>query len=272
MKILRWVIIQDCSILLGKYKRKHSIFHMFRNIFQSKLFFYYQSKMLIYIESHEYQDSLLTSVERVLSGVKQCISNQTDTIEKQEHMLTKIDDNTIDLKEIIQTDNSNKTIKSNIDEFIHNICNHIGEFGTKMSDSCLRGDANPKKKNETICHTCGYSPNKKHESDISCSKNDVTVVDINIPKVKGKVTNVLEIPTIFKGFLSVIKWHNKLFEKKKFERNTFPLLVGGNKKRLYRLNVVMNLCSNYCDRVGKDKAYDDFFAVFDSAKTRLSII
>ena len=34
----------------------------------------------------------------------------------------------------------------------------------------------------------------------------------------------------------------------------------------------MNLCSNYCDRVGKDKAYDDFFAVFNSAKTRLSII
>ena len=70
MKNLRWVIIQDCSIVLNKYKRKHSIFHMFRNIFQSKLFFYYQSKMLIHIKSHEDQDSLLTSVERVLSGVK----------------------------------------------------------------------------------------------------------------------------------------------------------------------------------------------------------
>ena len=84
---------------------------MFRNIFQSKLFLYYQSKMFIRIESHEDQDSLLTSVERVLPSVKQCISNQTATIEKQEHMLTKIDDNIIDSKEIIQTDNSNKTIK-----------------------------------------------------------------------------------------------------------------------------------------------------------------
>ena len=137
MKNLRWAIIQDCSILLGKYKRKHYIFYMFRNVLEPKLFFDYQRKMLVHIESYENQDLLLVSVEVVLPSVKHCLSKQTDAIKTQENILMKIDDNLIDLKEIIQTDNTNKTIKSNIDELINNLCNHIGDFGSKISESSL---------------------------------------------------------------------------------------------------------------------------------------
>ena len=75
-------------------------------------------------------------------------------------MLLKIDDNIIDLKEMIQTNNTNGTIKSNSDELIHNLYNHIGKFSSKMSESSLRGDLNTNKRNCSLYYTCGCSSNK----------------------------------------------------------------------------------------------------------------
>ena len=75
---------------------------MHKSIFESNLFLDYQRKILIHIENHKVHDSLLASVEGVLSGVKQCLSKQTDAIEMQETILTKIDEDIIDLKEIIK--------------------------------------------------------------------------------------------------------------------------------------------------------------------------
>ena len=52
----------------------------------------------------------------------------------------KVDDIVIDLKYIIQTDNTNDTIKSDIDELIYNLCNHngeFGEFGSKINESSV---------------------------------------------------------------------------------------------------------------------------------------
>ena len=83
MKKLRWVIIQDCAILLGKYKRKYFIFEMYKSIFESEIFLDYH---------------LIASVEGVLPGVKLCLTKQTDAIEKQKYMLIKIDEDVIDLK------------------------------------------------------------------------------------------------------------------------------------------------------------------------------
>ena len=70
MKNLRWVIIQDCSIVLNKYKRKHSIFRMFPNVSESELCLDYQRKMFFHLEGYEDQDSSLVSVDGVLPGVK----------------------------------------------------------------------------------------------------------------------------------------------------------------------------------------------------------
>ena len=92
MKTLRWVIIQDCVILLGKYKRKHFIFNyfkMYKSIYESEIFFDYQRNMLIHIESHNDQDFSIALVEGVLPGVKQCLTKQTDTIEKQKTYIDK---------------------------------------------------------------------------------------------------------------------------------------------------------------------------------------
>ena len=71
---------------------------MYKSIFESKIFLDYQRKMLIHVEIHKDQDSLITSVEGVFTGVKQCLTKQTDDIEKQKHMLIKIDEAVIDLK------------------------------------------------------------------------------------------------------------------------------------------------------------------------------
>ena len=88
---------------------------MYESIFESDLLLYYQRKMLIHIENHKVQDLLLASVEHVLSTMKRCLSKQTDAIEKEENILTKIDEDVVDLRKTIQTYNSNKIMNSNID-------------------------------------------------------------------------------------------------------------------------------------------------------------
>ena len=70
IKNLRWVIIQDSAILLGKYKRKHFIFKKYESIFESELFLDYQRKMLIHVTTNKDKDSFIASVEGVLPGVK----------------------------------------------------------------------------------------------------------------------------------------------------------------------------------------------------------
>ena len=139
------------------------------------------------------------------------LSKQIDAIEKQETILIKRDNNDIQFKEIIQTDNTNETIKSSIDELIHNLCNHIGEFGTKRSEFSLRDDLNTNERNGFICHTCGCSSNKKQKSDISHFKDNIIVVDKIDLKVQVKVTNVLESPKTFKDFSFVVNYRKQLF-------------------------------------------------------------
>ena len=48
--------------------------------------------MFIHIETNKDQDSLIVSVEGVLPGVKQCLTKQTNAIEKQKYLLIKIDE------------------------------------------------------------------------------------------------------------------------------------------------------------------------------------
>ena len=51
----------------------------------------------------------------------------------------------------------------------------------------------------------------------------------------------------------------------------FPLLDEGNKKRLYRLNVVMKTYMNYSDKVVKELAYFEFSKVFDKNQSGRSV-
>ena len=45
--------------------------------------------MLIHFETHKDQDSLISSVEGVLPGVKQCLTKQTGVIEKTKTHIDK---------------------------------------------------------------------------------------------------------------------------------------------------------------------------------------
>ena len=108
--------------------------------------------MLVHIEKHKVNDSLLSSVAGVLTSLKHSLSKQTDAIEKQETILSKIDEDVIDLKKIIQTDNSSEIMKSNV--------------VTKMSESFFGGDINTKQRNRDLLKTRGYNSSKKQKSGI----------------------------------------------------------------------------------------------------------
>jgi len=253
MKNLRWVIIQDSAILLGKYKRKHFIFKKYKSIFESELFLDYQRKMLIHIDSNKDQDSLMASVEGVLPGVKQCITKQTNAIEKQKDLLIKIDEDVIDLKESIETDNSKNVLKSNLHELLTNLCDHIGEFGTKMNLSPV-GDVNKRKYNSTI-----FTSRKRTKGSV----DDVINVDENQLNP--------EIPLMFKDFSSVLDFHMKIFGKKKKKRLMFPLMVKQHRKRLQRFNLVISYFNDHVDKVGRTKALDDYSKVFNNQSSGLKI-
>ena len=101
----------------------------------------------------------------------------------------KIDHNISDLKEIIQTNNTNGTINCNIDELLHNLYNCIGNFGTNIWKRFLQGSFDTKKRNT-------YSQsgtNLSQQRDTSNSKKTVIMIDKIVPKVKDKVTSVFEI-------------------------------------------------------------------------------
>ena len=189
MKNLRWVIIQDSAILLGKYKRKHFIFKKYKSIFESELFLDYQRKMLIHVTTNKDKDSFIASVEGVLPGVKQCLTDQTDAIEKQKVMLTKIDGDVIDLKETIETNNSNDNLKSNLNELLTNLCNHIGEFGTKMNVSSI-GDLNKRKDNSSI-----FISNKRTKGGVY---NVIHVDEIELNLVIPLILKTSHLLLIFK--------------------------------------------------------------------------
>ena len=209
--------------------------------------------MLIHIDSNKDQDSLIASVEGVLPGVKQCLTKQTDAIEKQKDILIKIDGDVIDLKESIETDHSKNDLKSNLHELLTNLCDHIGEFDTKMNISPIC-DVNKRKDNSTI-----FTSRKRTKGSVF----DVIHVDENQLNP--------EIPLIFKDFSSVIDFQMKLFENKKFVRSMFPLMVPQYRKRLQRFNLVITYFNKHVDKVGRTKVLADYTKVFNNQNSGLTI-
>ena len=123
-------------------------------------------------------------------------------------------------------------MKFNIDELIQNLCNHIGEFGTKLSEYSFGGALNTKNRNISIFNIGGCSSSKKQKGCVY----DIIIVNKIVPITKLNVTHVSEIPINFYDFLFVINFRKTLFGKKKFERNMFPLIN--------RAKVISFQCSN----------------------------
>ena len=123
-------------------------------------------------------------------------------------IITKIDNNVSDLKEIIQIDGNNATIDSNINEILHYLCHYIDEFGTKRRNISPQSAA--------VYHTCGCSSNVVQQIDTSSNPSFVSkatvhttravkyanykIVDKRVTKVKDNKTSVFEILKICNNF------------------------------------------------------------------------
>ena len=121
---LRWVIIQDCAVLRKKEQREHVIFEMFPHIFKSDLFQDFSEKMMDYLEFCEKKDPLAQSIDNVLPGVKQCLSNQTDAIYENGKSIKKVDVDICDLAKLIETQNVNGHITSSWESFTKYLGNY----------------------------------------------------------------------------------------------------------------------------------------------------
>ena len=175
------------------------------------------------------------------------------SLKKQKHILIKINEDVIDLKETIETDNSKENLKSNLNELLINLCNHIGEFGTKMIVSSIGG------------------LNKRKE---------ISSTFISSKKIKGSVYDVIHvdknelnpfIPLVFKDFSCVIKFQMKLFGNKKFVRYMFSQMDQLNKKRLQRFNLVIKYFNDNVEKFVRTKAMIDYSKVFNNQKNGLII-
>ena len=67
LKNLRWVILQDCAVMIGVHKRSHYLFKTMRHVFESDSFKSYTTELLDFISSDV--DPNDEKVERLLPGV-----------------------------------------------------------------------------------------------------------------------------------------------------------------------------------------------------------
>ena len=76
LKSLRWVILRDAAILLGKHSRVHYLFtDSMRNVFKLVAFKDYQTKLMVHIADSLCNDPNEACVESVLPGVTTRLDN-----------------------------------------------------------------------------------------------------------------------------------------------------------------------------------------------------
>ena len=77
---MSWVILQDCKLLIGKYKRCHLMFDTFPEIFRSDLFKYFAIKLMKNID--EAEDPNDAKVDVTLPWILVNVDAQTREIKK----------------------------------------------------------------------------------------------------------------------------------------------------------------------------------------------
>ena len=104
LKNLRWIILHDAAVFIGGHNRKHSLYESMPEIFQSKEFKSFTSKMMSHINHSTYDEKNEILIERVLPGISSKISNQTSAINSREKVTNFLE------KVIMNSDNdSDKT-------------------------------------------------------------------------------------------------------------------------------------------------------------------
>ena len=126
LKNLRWVILQDCAVMIGVHKRTHYLFKHMRHVFQSDSFKSYTAELLDHLSSNV--DPNDEKVERLLPGVLGRMDQQVQaTKEMHVQMSTHFKKHNIDALE----NSMKRVVKKSFGKFAE----HIGNFEDSDSDN-----------------------------------------------------------------------------------------------------------------------------------------
>lgn len=123
---LRWVILQDCAVMIGRYKRNHFIFNHMSYVFESTSFKNYTTELLNFLSSNV--DTNDDKVERILPGMLRRMDDQVQaTKDMHDEMNTNFDNTNIDKLE----DRMNRVVRKSFGKF----ATHIGNYQDIDSDN-----------------------------------------------------------------------------------------------------------------------------------------
>ena len=107
IKNLRWVILQDAAVMIGKGKRIHCIYNKtFKHIFYSDLFKDYSQKMIQHLKIKENMDpnNLSTLTETVLPFVNGNLENVNMAVHKMDGSVNELSQEVSNITQDICTD------------------------------------------------------------------------------------------------------------------------------------------------------------------------
>ena len=216
LKNLRWVILQDAAVLIGVHNRKHSLYESMPEIFQSKEFKSFTSKMMSYINHSTCDEKNEILIERVLPGINSKISNQTTAINSLEKVTNSLE------KVIMNSDNDSNNNFNNIEHSLRAFCEHIGKFP----------DFNNNEKKKLILQNKG--------NDMITQQTKVNdVIETPHMKIHDKPNKpYLSIPKKFSNVAQILLfWNENNFEmeNKKYRKQ----FTQNEKQRIYRISQVI---------------------------------
>ena len=130
---LRWVIIQDCAVMIGINKRKHFIFEKMNHIFGTDLFKDYMEKMIVHLNASKNDDPNAARIDLLLPGVNAKMMQGINAT-KACHTEISQTNKTILAKLGIMLDNHDN-LATNIESTIkHNLGKAISHIGKCMVD------------------------------------------------------------------------------------------------------------------------------------------
>ena len=144
LKNLRWVIIQDCAVLIGVHNREHILFKDMNEIFKSKMFIDYTYKMKVYLKNDVEMNIHSSMISSILPDIKCYVKENTKAIIKTDKSIKKIG---IDMNQHFK-EFSNISIKEVIHASMLEFCNHIGNFNPESKVIPTKGNRVMNKANE----------------------------------------------------------------------------------------------------------------------------
>ena len=236
---LRWVIIQDCAVMIGEYKRTHFIFKHMCHVFESNSFRSYTNELLDHISTSS--DPNDENIERLLPGV---LGRMSEQVQATKDMHDQIN-NHFDTSNIKVIENSmNKLVNKSLGRF----ATHIGNFQDFDSDN------DSQLPSEKILQIKNIVKNKMIIKPVDDQAGDV---QSTLP--------VYEIPLSFITVDSMMDHWDCTVEKhlRKHKSNWRKHLTHANKRKFSRMKKVVEACKKR-KRDGEIDVLDKFQTYYSS--------